>query len=47
MPLAGKVIRKMLEPCKNLTFAENAVTIHAAVKDENIEQIKALAAELK
>ncbi|MBQ6862687.1 MAG: FprA family A-type flavoprotein [Clostridia bacterium] len=47
MPLAGKVIRKMLEPCKDLTFAENAVTIHAAVKDENIEQIKALAAELK
>ncbi len=47
MPLAGKIIRKMLEPCKNLTFAENAVTIHAAVKDENIEQIKALAAELK
>lgn len=47
MPLAGKVIRKMLEPCKNLTFAENAVTIHAAVKDENIAQIKALAAELK
>ena len=47
MPLAGKIIRKMLEPCKDLTFAENAVTIHAAVKDENIEQIKALAAELK
>lgn len=47
MPLAGKVIRKMLEPCKNLTFAQNTVTIHAAVKDENIEQIKALAAELK
>ena len=47
MPLAGKIIRKMLEPCKNLTFAENAVTIHAAVKDENIAQIKALAAELK
>ena len=47
MPLAGKVIRKMLEPCKDLTFAQNTVTIHAAVKDENIAQIKALAAELK
>ncbi len=46
MPLAGKVIRKMLEPCKDLTFTENTVTIHATVKDENLEQIKALAEEL-
>lgn len=45
-PMAAKVMRKMLEGCKELTFAENTVSILSAVKPENREQIKKLAEEL-
>ncbi len=45
-PVAARTIKKMLESSKNLSFAQTTVTIHASVKDENIEQIKALAKEL-
>ena len=46
MPMAAKKIKAMLEGSKDLTFTENTVTVHAAVNDQNREQIAALAAEL-
>ncbi len=45
-PTAAKVMTGMLEKSKNITFTENNVKILSAVKEENIEQIKALAKEL-
>lgn len=45
-PTAAKVMRKMLEDCKNIKFAENMVTIKSALSDDNRAQIDALAAEL-
>ena len=45
-PLAAKVMKKMLEPCKNITYAENNITIKSAMKAENKEQLEALANEL-
>ena len=45
-PVAAKNIRAAFEGSKNITFTDTTVTVHAAVKAENVEQIKALAAEL-
>ena len=45
-PMAAKVMTKMLEGSKDLTFAENTVKIFSALTDENRQQIKALAKEL-
>ena len=45
-PVAAKVMAKMLEGSKNLTFAENNVKIFSALNDENRAQIEALAEEL-
>lgn len=45
-PTAAKVMRKMLENCKNIKFAENTVTIKSALSGDNRAQIDALAAEL-
>ena len=45
-PMAAKTIRKMFENSKNITFTETTVTIHSAVNEENVGQIKALAEEL-
>lgn len=45
-PLAAKVMKKMLEPCKNITYAENNITIKSAMKAENKEQLEELANEL-
>ena len=45
-PWATKVMKGMLEGCKNLTFAENNVRILAALNDESTAQIEKLAAEL-
>ena len=45
-PVAAKVMRGMLEKCKEITFAENTVTVLSAMKAMNEEQISALAAEL-
>ena len=43
---AAKVIKGMFEKSKNITFAENVVSIKSAVKQDNIAQIEALADEL-
>ena len=45
-PTAAKVMQKMLESSKNLTFAENTVRIVSALSDESRAQIQALAKEL-
>ncbi|HAM68556.1 MAG TPA: flavodoxin [Ruminococcus sp.] len=45
-PQAEKVMKKMLEGCKNLTFAEHTVHIKSALNEESTAQITALAAEL-
>ena len=46
MPTAVKVMTKMLEGAKDLTFAENNVKILSAMTAENEAQIEALAEEL-
>ena len=45
-PLAAKVMGKMLEGSKNLTIAENTVTIHSALDQASRDKIDALAKEL-
>ena len=45
-PMAAKIMGKMLEGSKNLTYAENTVRILSAMSKENKEQINALADEL-
>ena len=45
-PVATRVMKTMLEKCKNLTYTESNVKILSAVNEENQEQIKALAKEL-
>lgn len=45
-PQAVKTMKKMLEPCKNLTFAETSVRILSALNDESKKQIDLLSDEL-
>ena len=45
-PMAAKVIKSKLEGCKDLTFAENVVTINSALDETSILKIEALADEL-
>ena len=45
-PTAAKVMRGMLEGCKNLTFADTAVKILSALSEESRAQLGALADEI-
>ena len=45
-PMATKVMKNMLEKCKNLQYTEATVKILSAVNEENSAQIDALADEL-
>ena len=45
-PMAAKVMRGMLEKCKNLQYTQTTVTILSSVTEENREQIARLAVEL-
>ncbi len=45
-PMAAKIIRQMLEKSKNINFTDTTVTIKSGIKEQNIEQIGALAQEL-
>mgnify|MGYP002863927691 CR=1 FL=1 len=45
-PQAAKVMKGMLEGCKNMTYCENGVKIVSALNDESRAQIDALADEL-
>lgn len=45
-PLAAKVMKKMLEECKNLTFADTTVRIVSALNEASSRQVETLAGEL-
>ena len=45
-PLAAKIMRKMFEGSKNLTFTDTTVKIFSALNDESRAQIDAMAEEL-
>lgn len=45
-PTAAKTMKKMLEGCKELEFAETAVQIKSSLSEQSREQISALAGEL-
>lgn len=45
-PMAAKTIRSMFEKSKEITFAENTVSIKGAMTDANKEQLLALASEI-
>ena len=45
-PAAARIIKKLLEECTDLNFADTTVTIHSAVNDKNVKEIKALAKEM-
>ena len=45
-PMAAKVIKKMLEGCKNITYTDTTVKIMSALNDAGKEQLEALANEL-
>lgn len=44
-PLAAKTMKKMLEGCKNTTFADTTVSIKSALNEDSTAQIEALADE--
>lgn len=45
-PMATKVMKKMLENCKDLAFLETSVTVKSAIGTESEAQIEAMAEEL-
>ena len=45
-PMAAKVIKKMLENSKNITFADTVVTVKSAVKQSTTDDIERLADEI-
>ncbi len=45
-PMATKVMKGMLEKCKNLTYTEGTVKILSALNEESLIQLEALANEL-
>ena len=45
-PMAAKVMARMLEGCKNLTFADTVVKIHSALSADSRQQMADLATEL-
>lgn len=45
-PLAAKVMRGMLEPCKNIAYTDTTVKILSALNEESKNQIDALSDEL-
>ncbi len=45
-PLAAKVMREMLDKCKNLTFTDTTVRIMSALNEDSSAQLEALSEEL-
>lgn len=45
-PQAARIIKKMMESLKDISYADTTVTVHSAVNEVNLEQIKALAKEM-
>lgn len=46
VPTAAKVMKSMLETCKNINFIDASVKIYSALSDENYAQISTLAKEI-
>ena len=46
-PVAMKVMKELLADCKNLTFADNNVTVKGALNESSEAQLMALAEEFK
>ena len=46
-PQAAKIIKKMFEDSKDITFAETTVTLKSAMTDANRTEIRKLAEEIK
>lgn len=45
-PLAAKVMKQLLEPCKNIVYTDTAVRIMSALGDESKAQLEAMSEEL-
>lgn len=45
-PMAAKVMKAALEKCKNITYAQNSVTIMSALNEESEKQLTSLSEEL-
>ena len=45
-PTAAKVIKDILEKCKDITYTDTTVTIKSAMNEETLKQLEALADEL-
>lgn len=45
-PMAARVMKKMLEDCKNTTFTNTTVSIKSALNDDSNAQLEAMAEEL-
>jgi len=45
-PLAAKIMREQLSSCKNITFADTAVTIKSALNNDSCDALEKLANEL-
>ena len=45
-PMAAKVMKKMLEGCKDITWLNTTVKIMSSLSQENMDQLEAVAAEL-
>ena len=45
-PMATRVMRGMLEKCKNMQYTESTVKILSSLSEENLAEVDALAAEL-
>ncbi len=45
-PMAAKVMKGMLEKCKNIQYTETTVKILSALNDESLAQLEALATEI-
>ncbi len=45
-PLAAKVMKSMLEPCKNITYTDTAVQIKSSLNEESLSALEAMAEEL-
>ncbi len=45
-PLAAKVMKELLSPCKNLNYAETSVKILSSLNEESLAQLEALSQEL-
>ena len=46
MPVAAKTMKRMFENSKDIAFTDTTVSVHSAVKKDNLDQIKALAKEI-